>query len=854
MSPVTLTPERFVRLQDCFERSLELDADAREAYLQELDGVDADLAMRTRGLLEAHERTASGFESPVSLDFVLDDGVDRWIGRRVGAYEITRRIGVGGMGAVYEAARSDDQFRKRVAIKLLRAQTVSEGAVRRFRRERQILATLEHPHIAALLDGGVTADGHPFFAMEYVEGEPITTYCDARSLPITARLELFRQTCAAVQFAHQSLVVHRDLKPANILVSGDGQVKLLDFGIASLLPSALEGAEEQTLTRAGARALTPGYASPEQLLGLPIGTRSDVYSLGVVLYELLCGRRPFDSRGDLASDVDRALGSTAPTRPSAAITAERLERLSERSGDRARTRVAGDLDAIVLKALRREPERRYGSAEEMSADVLNHLTGRPVLARPDSVGYRVGKLLRRRRAESIAVGLALASMVGGSLVALRQARAADRERIRAEAESQRVGEVKRFLTTMLRAADPGAFGRDVKVREVLDSAAVSADALATRPALESEIRMIIGGTYLALGEFPLAEAQYARAASAERRQSPGGARGEARALSQLSHARELQGQSAAADSILRIADSIFARHGFDDLEQRISHLDARARLMSALGDSRGAEPIFAEALALQRQAVPRSDSSLAASYTNLAVVHSDLGHNKSAETLMVAAVAAARRAYGNSHPHVAAIMSPLASVQADAGYIARAESTFRETIAMRRALLGNEHPDLAWSMYNFSVFLMTQRRFAESVAWSRQVLAMRGKVLADEHPMISASMSVLGRSLDDLDSLDAGERWLRESLAVRRKVYPAGHFLIASSEGQFGAHLTLRGQYQRAEEMLLASERRLVDARGDAAPIVKDARARLVSLYQRWGKPDSVRVWQERMARAAKGN
>lgn len=853
MNSPPLTPERLARLQDCFERALELDTDSRRMFLRTLELDDQELAVRVQGLLNAHALTGSGFDSPIALDGIDDDAHDRWIGQRVGVYEISRCIGVGGMGAVYEAARADDQYRKRVAIKLLRAQTMGDTAVRRFKRERQILATLEHPHIAALLDGGVTADGHPYFAMEYVEGEPLTTYCDTRNLSIAARLELFRQVCSAVQFAHQSLVIHRDLKPQNILVNAEGQVKLLDFGIASLLPSALDGAEEETLTRAGARALTPGYASPEQLLGLPIGTRSDVYSLGVVLYELLCGKRPFDTRDGARSNIERAVSDQAPSRPSTAITAERLARLSERSGDRARARIAGDLDAIVLKALRTEPERRYGSAEELSADINNHLTGRPVLARPDSLGYRLGKLVRRRRVETVALVLALSSIIGGSAVAVRQARVAEAEKSRAQAEGERATEVTQFLTTMLGAANPGAFGRNVTMREVLDSATIKANALANRPALEAQIRMIIGGTFLSLGELPLSEAQYRLAVAAEQRVAPAGGRGTAVAYSQLSMAKEFQGEFDAADSLLRIADALFARHGFEHDEQQISHLDARARIVSHFGKTQEAEGIFSEALALQRRQSPLNDSSLAASYTNLAIVQSDLGNNRSAETLMVAAVEAARRAYGNSHPHVAAIMSPLASVQDRAGYPARAESTFRETISMRRQLLGNDHPDLAWTMHNFADFLMTVKRYAESVEWSRRVLAMHGKSLKDEHPLVAASMSVMGRSLDALDSLDAGEYWLNRSLAVRKAVYPAGHFLIASSEGQIGAHLTLRGQYPRAEAMLRESERKLVAARGDAAPIVKDARTRLVNLYERWGKPDSVRVWQERMARSAKG-
>ena len=851
MTDVPLTPERLARLQECFERALELETAPRDAFLRTLDADDADLAGRVRGLLVAHAQTGSGLESPVSLAFGADEASDRWIGRRVGVYDIVRRIGMGGMGAVYEAVRDDDQFRKRVAIKLLRAQAVGDTAVRRFRRERQILATLQHPHIATLLDGGVTADGHPFFAMEFVEGEPLTSWCDARALPIAARLALFRQVCSAVQFAHQSLVVHRDLKPQNILVTTEGQVKLLDFGIAALLPSALDGADQAPLTRAGARALTPDYASPEQLLGLPIGTRSDVYSLGVVLYELLCGKRPFEMRGKSAAEVERLVSEVTPTRPSAAITEERVAHLSERTGARARMRLAGDLDAIVLKALRTEPERRYGSAEELSADILAHLTGRPVSARPDSLGYRLGKLVRRRRAETGAVSLAVLAIVGGSLVALRQARVADRERVRAQQEQERATEVTRFLTSMLGAADPGSFGRDVKVREVLDSAAIAANALASRPALESEIRMIMGGTWLALGEHAIAEAQYRLAVAAHGRAVPAGGRGTATALSQLAMAIEFQGRFAEADSVLRIADTLFARHGFEDDESRISHLDNRGRLLNYLGNTKEAEVVLQEALALQLRRTPRNDSSLASSYANLAVMQSDLGRNQSAETLLIAGVAAARRAYGSSHPLVAAILSPLASVQERAGSTAQAESTFRETIAMRRELLGDEHPDLAWSMYNFADFLINAKRYAESASYSRQVLALRGRSIQDSHPIVPASMILLGRALDGLDSLHAGGRWLREALAVRKTTYPPGHFLLASSEGYIGAHLALEGRFQEAEAILLRSEAQLVAARGEGAPIVRDARQRLVTLYERWEKPDAAHAWRRKAGEAA---
>lgn len=851
MGRTPLTPERLAQMQNGFERALEFEGVARSEFLRAMAAEDADLAERVAGLLDAHARTASELENAPAVEFDTDEAADRWIGQRIDVYNITRRIGIGGMGAVYEAIRADDEFRKRVAIKLLRSQATSDTAIRRFRRERQILANLEHPHIAALYDGGVTQDGHPYFAMEFVEGEPITQWCDARSVTIGDRLELFRQVCEAVQFAHQGLVVHRDLKPANILVTSDGSVKLLDFGIATLLPGEFETDNVSPVTRVGMRAFTPDYASPEQLSGNPIGTRSDVYSLGVVLYELLCGKRPFEMQGKSPAEMERVVSESTPTRPSSALTNTHIQRLAERTPAKARSRLAGDLDAIVLKALRAEPERRYGSAAELSQDIQNFLAGRTVSARPDSFGYRFGKLVRRRRAETIAVALTLTSIIVGGLTAARQAQVANRERVRAEQEQVRATEVTKFLTTMLGAANPGSFGRDVRVREVLDSASTNANGLTATPSLEAEIRQIIGGTYLALGEHALAEAQYKLAVAARGRELPAGGRKTAMSLSQLSMTLEFQGRYAEADSLLRIADTLFLRHGFDDDEARISHLDNRGRMLNYVGSVAEAEPLFKEALALQLKQVPRNDSSLASSYANLGVVESELGKNVVAETLMLEAVAAARRAYGNVHPLVASILSPLAGVQERAGSLAQADSTYQEAIAMRRTLLGNDHPDLAWSMFNYADHLLGRQRYAESVRWSKEVLTMRGKSLKDSHPAVAASMSLLGRALDRLDSLDSAERWLRESLRIRKVNYPEGHFLIASSEGQVGAHLVLRGQYAEAEKILLKSEKDLIAARGEQAPIIADARKRLVELYEKWGKAEQANLWRAKLPKSS---
>ena len=363
--------------------------------------------------------------------------------RQIGPYRVLRELGRGGMGAVYLAVRGDDEVRKRVALKVLRRGMDTDAIVERFRHERQILASLEHPYISALLDGGTTPDGLPYFAMEFADGKPIDAYCEQHRLDTTARLELFRKICAAVQHAHQNLVIHCDIKPANVLVTAEGTPKLLDFGIAKLLsPGA--GAT-LALTLDGSPLLTPEYASPEQVRGGAVTTATDVYSLGVLLYELLTGHRPYELASRAPADIARAVCDAIPERPSTAVTRATGQ---PATGDpqRLRRRLAGDLDNIVLKALSKEPARRYASVDQFSEDIRRHLAGLPVLARRDTVGYRVAKFVRRNRAAVAAAALVVVALVAGIITTAWQAQIARRERARAE---QRFHDVRQLANAAL---------------------------------------------------------------------------------------------------------------------------------------------------------------------------------------------------------------------------------------------------------------------------------------------------------------------------------------------------------------------------------------------------------------------
>jgi eukaryotic-like serine/threonine-protein kinase len=460
-----VTPERWKRVRELLEEALERSPGDRRAFVAAAAAGDAGLAAEVSRLLDAEEKASDFLETPAAATLAperLAEETDPPGTRRVGPYVLHEKVGQGGMGRVYRAVRSEGDYRRQVALKIVNRGMNTEFILRRFRNERQILAGLDHPAIASLYDGGTTDDGLPYFAMEYIEGKDLLAWSDAHRLPTGERLALFLQVCSAVAYAHRNLVVHRDLKPSNILVTPDGTPKLLDFGLAKILNSDVSSRTAE-VTAMGSRLLTPEYASPEQIRGERITTASDVYSLGVLLYELLTGHRPYKLKTREPAEIARAVCEDEPERPSAAVS--RVETVpardaegdvtltpesvaATREGDpvRLRKRLGGDLDTIVLMCLRKEPERRYGSVELLAEDLRRHLDGRPVRARKDTLGYRTGKFVRRNRVYVAAGVLAAASLVIGLGVSLRQTRIARDERARAE---RRFAQLRRLARTFL---------------------------------------------------------------------------------------------------------------------------------------------------------------------------------------------------------------------------------------------------------------------------------------------------------------------------------------------------------------------------------------------------------------------
>jgi non-specific serine/threonine protein kinase/serine/threonine-protein kinase len=534
-----MTPEQWQQIKDVLNQALELEPADRGGFLDRACAGDSSLRKEVEALLAADEAVGTEFlDEPqavelrvaanlvaVKLDGSPVQSEDAWIGRRVGPYKIVEQIGVGGMGEVYRAFRADDQYKKQVAFKVVRGGQDSAFVVGRFKNERQILASLDHPNIARLHDGGTTEDGVPYFVMELIDGQPIDQYCAKHGLSLTERLNLFLQVCAAVQYAHQRLIIHRDIKPGNILVAADGTPKLLDFGIAKILDTeAIVEGFEPTLTVF--RVLTPGYASPEQVKGEPITTASDVYSLGVVLYELLTGQHPYRSANSTPQEIARAVCEVEPERPSAVVqrndrnqdrdkglnneTTTKLRDDSQSSSDSTNAALAisaeerrktlrGDLDNIVLMALRKDPKRRYSSVEQFAEDIRRHLGNLPVIARQDTVRYRTSKFISRHRAGVVAAAVVLVTLLAAMVITVRQAQIARQERTRAEQRFNDVRTLANSLIFEIHDSIQNLPGATAPRKLLLDRALQYLDSLAKESSGDASLQRELAAGYLRIG-------------------------------------------------------------------------------------------------------------------------------------------------------------------------------------------------------------------------------------------------------------------------------------------------------------------------------------------------------------------
>lgn len=757
--------ERFRRVDAVFDAVLDLPPGEQTAYLERACAGDPELHNEVRALLRAHRRSAGILEAPAARVAALLDDVESPsapVAPRIGPFRIVHELGQGGMGRVFLAERADGQFEQRVAIKVIRDAT--PGMVRRFLAERRILALLEHPHIARLIDGGVTDDGLPYFAMEYVAGEPIDTYGASQALSLEARLTLIADTCEAVSWAHHHLVIHRDLKPSNILVTSSGEVKLLDFGIAKFVGAA---GRDDDWTRTGYRVLTPDFAAPEQIRGEAISTATDVYALGVLLYLLLTAERPYELRGKSAAEIERTICDIVPPRPSSVAPSA------------WRRRLRGDLDLIVMTALQKNPERRYQSPDALADDLRRFHAGRPILARPDSAPYRIGKFVTRHRTAVLTAAVLLAALVG----------AASRERVlrtRAEVEARKAQEVGAFLVGVFDVADPYALqatdGANVTARELLDRGATRLDStLGGQPEVQAELRGVLGRIYANLGLYDTATALLERALAQRRALVGPMDRGVATDMDRLGWALVAQDRYAEAEPLLRDALEYRRRLlGNGDLATAES-LDHLATLYEQRGELDQAEPLHREALAIRRSRLGDTAVLVSASLNNLGVLMFRRSRYAEAESLYRRALDIDVRQLGEHHVTTAETMQNLAQALQLRGDLTEAERYYRRSLAAKRIVLGNAHPSVTIGLNNLAAMLARQLdRLDEGEALTREALALDRQLFGERHSFVAQSLANLGVILRLKGDFDEAEVLLHQAMDINRSLFGDQHQTLAA--------------------------------------------------------------------------
>ena len=791
------------KIKKIFSNALKLNRGERERFIRKVCGNDDELFRQVSTLLEAHEKQGALDYSmdEIRLSAISEAKVNHMKGEVIGNYRIIRELGYGGMGSVFLAERADGEFEQRVALKLLRNAFANEEQLHRFKSERQILASLNHDHIARLLDGGVTHHGQPYYVMEYVQGIPIDVYCKEHCRDIEECLTLYLDICSAVQYAHSKLIVHRDLKPSNIMVTDDGRVKLLDFGIAKVLNEDSESDSTAPLTRPGLLPLTPTYASPEQIRGEAITTASDIYQLGVVLYELLTGSRPFNLSNKTPGQIEQIVCKTEPMRPSSAVINADTPGVEHRLN--RKKLLKGDLDTITLMALHKEPERRYNSAEQLSGDLKNYLEGRPVTAYSDSRFYRAKKFIKRHKVVTAFSTITLLLIIAYAITLTHHSYQTQSALEQARAETEKSEQVVSFMLGMFEAGDPRAQqGDSITARELLTRGLDEANMLSEQPELQANMYNVIGRVYAGLG-------QYENAAE-----------------------------------ILERAVLLQQRHSGDEGYQTAGYLSDLATVLTRLGKYDEAYSIHNEALTLVKQQYGENHPEVARTMLSMSFWLPVTGIKESAE-MRKKALQIRRDYYGDKHALTADALMQVGKIERSSANPFRAVEYFEEALEIRREVLGPDHPDVAESLtflgdlhklYDIDLelsetyyrealhilqdvhgferhqilhpltglasLLMGNEKFEEGQELYVQNLDIRRSVFGEDHPSTAEGYGHMGSAFMQAGLLDSAAYYSKKSLGLWKDILGPDHVTISGAKVSLAKTLTEMERYEEAESLL----------------------------------------------------
>lgn len=839
-----MTPERYSRLKQLFFAVEEIESENRAAFLAENCNGDGELQNAVLELL-ASSAKAEGFIERAAYEvlsetLVADVPGISVAGKRIGAYKIVREINHGGMGTVYLAVRDDNIYQKQVAIKIVRGGFDSTELHRRFYDERKILARLDHPNITKLLDGGTTDDGLPYYVMDYVEGVALNQYCKQNTLSINERLKLFRKVCAAVQYAHRNLVIHRDLKPSNILVAADGIPQLLDFGIAKVF----QDEENAEATRTNMQVMTPEYASPEQISGKVITTASDIYSLGIILHELLTGSRPFHFKTNSLEEIIRSVCETEPPKPSDAETIR--ERKKGRKGEREKSgngrsvspslhlpfspsQLKGDLDNIVLKALRKEPERRYATVEQFAEDIRRHQAGLPVIARADTFFYRSSKFIKRNRiGVTVAAGVFVLLIIGAiaivrqTQIAEREARVAAEQRNRAVREQAKAERINKFFQEMLGFANPSWYApgydkpRDLTVAAALDEAARKIENdLHEEPEVKAEILLTIGDTYASISRYEPSE-RALESALQLRRQVYGEDNVKiADALYLLANTKRVLSKRDEMIKLYEQAYPIYRRHAEEESQYPYFLLDY-ATSFSGKGNHAEAVRLTVEAVEMLRRLKGGNHAAVAVARMNLATAYYQWGD-------MDNALAEGQAAYEMMKPAPSLTIFRLGQIHLANDDLEKAEPLLLEAAA-RIEQENNSSLQQAQALITLANLSQARGDHRKAEDLMARALTIDRRIFApNNYSLLGHTISqslVLIRSGKTIQ----GEKLMRAALnqmnAEQRKVF----------EGSLGECLLAQKRYAEAEPLLLNHYRTLKETQHPASPRLKTAHERLQTI------------------------
>ncbi len=828
-----MTETHFHKIKDIFADIVEVPRENRAELIHEKCGDDANLKAEIESLLAAHDEAENIIEKN-AFDINSLSNNKTYDGREFGHYRILREIGHGGMGAVFLAERADGEFDQQVALKIVRQTIVSSELERHFRRERQILASLNHPNIAKLLDGGVSAIGEPFLAMEYIEGANLLEF--AAEISIEEKLKLFIKVCNAVEYAHRHLVVHRDIKPSNILVTADGEPKLLDFGLAK--PSETSELNANETTETAFRALTPAYASPEQLRGQTVTTSSDTYSLGVVLYELLSGEKPFHFENKSLEEILQTVTTGEPPPPSA-ISNSRLQN-SNFKNPKSKIRnpkLKGDLDIITLKALRKEPDRRYNSVVAFAEDIERHLKGLPITARPQTFSYRSSKFFRRNKITVSAGVLILLSLFVGGIVSFVQFR-------RAQAEKAKAEQVNSFLQKMLLTANPEQSsnqgkGYSASINDLLAQATqrLDSDDFSSQPEVKAELEYLIGTIYLNQGKLDSAE-KYLQTALKMQAE-----------LYDTNSKQILLSENSLGSLYLAKADYDRAENMFEKIlpslrEQfRLGNikipvmadaLNNFALLKRARGDSRQSEILYRESLESSIQnKLP--DENLVFTKTMIALTRFDQGKFDEAEADVQKLLAESKQKDRESMS-TADNLTLLGSIQSEKGNFREATDNLREGERIYLKLLSPDALKIFDNRRLQAQILYAEGNLSEAEKTINQVLENYRRISNPKYISYATALTYKGLILNKAGKSAEAETILREALRLRTENLPAKHFMTALTKSALGEVLTTTQKYDEAETLLTESLQDLKDIQAAENQRTLTAQNRLDELHKIWNK------------------